>query len=80
MTRTRVVSALLIALMLASPLASIASAQQPPAPPPPTPEMYEQTLRAQQAAEADRRVYNAGAVEESMNMRCSRLVSIEDMG
>jgi len=48
--------------MLASPLASIANAQQPPPPPAPAPEMYEQTLRAQQAAEADRRIYDAGAV------------------
>ena len=43
-SRTRVVSALLVALMLATPLATIASAQQPP--PPPAPEMFQDSLKA----------------------------------
>ena len=59
-SRTRVVSALLVALMLVMPLATIASAQQPP--PPPAPEMFQDSLKAQQAAEADRKMYDAGAV------------------
>jgi hypothetical protein len=75
MTRIRVVAALLIALMLAIPLAPIANAQQPPAPPPPTPEMFEQTLKAQQAAEADRGVYNAGAVATNIFLVPGRAIT-----
>jgi hypothetical protein len=75
MTRTRLVSALLVALMLAIPLASIANAQQPPPPPQPTPEMYQQSLRAQQAAEADRRVYDAGAVATNVFLVPGRAIT-----
>jgi hypothetical protein len=75
MTRTRLVSALLIALLLATPLATIANAQQPPAPPPPTPEMYQQSLRAQQAAEADRGIYNAGAVATNVFLVPGRAIT-----
>jgi hypothetical protein len=72
-TRTRLVSALLIALMLASPLAPIASAQQPP--PPPTPDMFQETLKAQQAAEADRGIYNAGAVATNVFLVPGRAIT-----
>ena len=74
-TRIRVASALLIALMLASPLAPIANAQQPPAPPPPSQEMIDQTLRAQQAAEADRGIYNAGAVATNVFLIPGRAIT-----
>ena len=73
MSRTRVVSALLVALMLATPLVTIASAQQPP--PPPAPEMFEETLKAQQAAEADRGVYNAGAVATNIFLVPGRAIT-----
>lgn len=72
-TRTRLVSALLIALMLASPLAPIASAQQPP--PPPAPDMFQETLKAQQAAEADRGIYNAGAVATNIFLVPGRAIT-----
>jgi hypothetical protein len=62
-TRTRVVSALLGALLLAGPLAPIAGAQQPaPAPPPPAPDLFQEQLKAQQEAERSRGAYDAGAV------------------
>jgi hypothetical protein len=73
MSRTRVVSALLVALMLATPLVTIASAQQPP--PPPAPEMFEETLKAQQAAEANRGVYNAGAVATNIFLVPGRAIT-----
>jgi len=59
-TRTRVVSALLAALFLAGPLAPIAGAQQPT--PPPAPDLFQESLKAQQEAERDRGAYDAGAV------------------
>ena len=62
-TRTRVVSALLGALLLAGPLAPIAGAQQPAAPPPqPAPDLFQEQLKAQQEAERSRGAYDAGAV------------------
>jgi hypothetical protein len=62
-TRTRVVAALLGALLLAGPLAPIAGAQQP-APPaqPPAPDLFQETLRAEQDAERMKGAYGAGAV------------------
>lgn len=59
-TRTRVVSALLAALFLAGPLAPIAGAQQPTQPP--APDLFQESLKAQQEAERSRGTYNAGAV------------------
>lgn len=59
-TRTRVVSALLTALLLAGPLAPIAGAQQPT--PPPAPDLFQEQLKAQQEAERSRGAYEAGAV------------------
>ena len=44
-TRTRVVSALLAALLLAGPLAPLAGAQQPAQPP--APDLIQETLKAQ---------------------------------
>ena len=58
-TRTRVVSALLGALLLAGPLAPIVGAQQPSQP---APDLFQESLRAQQEAERSRGAYNAGAV------------------
>ena len=72
-SRTRVVSALLVALMLATPLATIASAQQPP--PPPAPEMFQDSLKAQQAAEADRTIYDAGAVATNIFLVPGRAIT-----
>ncbi len=69
MKTTQVVSALLAALLLAGPLATLARAQQPvqptqPAPPaaqPPGPELFQETLRSEQASR-NKGVYDAGAV------------------
>ncbi|HEX9822372.1 MAG TPA: hypothetical protein VGD07_22455 [Methylomirabilota bacterium] len=65
-TRTRVVSALLGALLLAGPLAPFAGAQQPapPAQPaqPPAPDLFQETLRAERDAERMKGAYDAGAV------------------
>jgi hypothetical protein len=58
-TRTRVVSALLAALLLAGPLTPVAGAQQPT---PPAPELFQETLKAEQESDRSRGVYNAGAV------------------
>jgi hypothetical protein len=67
-TRTRVVSALLVALLLTGPLAPIAGAQQPqPAQPsqpgqPPAPDLFQETLKAEREADRMRGSYDAGAV------------------
>jgi hypothetical protein len=58
-TRTRVVSALLGALLLAGPLAPMAGAQQPTQP---APDLFQESLRAQQEAERSRAAYDRGAV------------------
>jgi hypothetical protein len=58
-TRTRVVSALLGALLLAGPLAPMAGAQQPAQP---APDPFQESLRAEQEAERSRGAYDAGAV------------------
>jgi hypothetical protein len=59
-TGTRVVSALLTALLLAGPLVPIAGAQQPPQPP--APDLFQEQLRTQQEVERSRGAYDAGAV------------------
>ena len=63
-TRTRVVSALLAALLLAGPLVPVAGAQQPTQPPaqPPAPDLFQEQLKAEQEADRSRGAYNAGAV------------------
>jgi hypothetical protein len=63
-TRTRVVSALLGALLLVGPLASIAGAQrmEPPLQPQPAPDLFQEQMKAQQEAERSRGAYEAGAV------------------
>lgn len=58
-TRTRVVSALLAALLLAGPLAPMAGAQQPTQP---APDLFQESFRAQQEAERSQGAYDAGAV------------------
>jgi hypothetical protein len=60
-TRTRVGSALLAALLLAGPLAPLAGAQQPTTPPA-TPDLFQETLKAEQDSERSRGTYDAGAV------------------
>jgi hypothetical protein len=60
-TRTRVGSALLAALLLAGPLTPLAGAQQP-ATPPATPDLFQETLKAEQESERARGAYDAGAV------------------
>ena len=57
--RTRVISALLGALLLAGPLAPVAGAQQPTQP---APDLFQESFKAQQEAERSRGAYNAGAV------------------
>jgi len=59
-TRTRVVSALLAAVLLAGPLTPLAGAQQPTQPPAPDP--FQETLRAERESERSRGAYDAGAV------------------
>ncbi|HET7343046.1 MAG TPA: hypothetical protein VFL90_16390 [Methylomirabilota bacterium] len=66
MKTTRVVSALLAALLLAGPFVTLAVAQQPtqPAPPaaqPPAPDLFQETLRTQPPARSHG-VYDAAAV------------------
>jgi hypothetical protein len=60
-TRTRVGSALLAALLLAGPLTPLAGAQQPSTPPA-TPDLFQETLKAEQENERSRGAYDAGAV------------------
>ena len=59
-TRTRMVSALLAALLLAGPLTPLAGAQQPTQPP--APELFQETLKAERESERSRGAYDAGAV------------------
>jgi hypothetical protein len=59
-TRTRVVSAVLVALLLAGPLAPLAGAQQPAQPP--APDLFQETLKAQRDDERNQRNYDAGAI------------------
>jgi len=59
-TRTRVVSAALAALLLAGPLAPLAGAQQPTQPP--APDLFQETLKAQRDDERTKGAYDAGAV------------------
>jgi hypothetical protein len=59
-TRTRVVSALLAALLLAGPLTPLAGAQQPSQPA--APDLLQETLKAEQDSERSRGAYDAGAV------------------
>jgi len=59
-TRTRMVSALLAALLLAGPLTPLAGAQQPTQPP--APDLFQETLKAERESERSRGTYDAGAV------------------
>jgi len=59
-TQTRVVSALLAALLLAGPLTPLAGAQQPTQPP--APDLFQETLKAERESERSRGSYDAGAV------------------
>ena len=58
-TRTRAISALLTALLLAGPLTPLAHAQQPQ---PPAPDLFQETLKAEREADRHRGTYDAGAV------------------
>ena len=59
-TRTRAVSALLTAVLLAGPLTPLVGAQQPTQPP--APDLFQETLRAERENERSRGAYDAGAV------------------
>jgi hypothetical protein len=59
-TRTRVVSAVLVALFLAGPLVPLAGAQQPAQPP--APDLFQETLKAQRDDERSKGSYDAGAI------------------
>jgi hypothetical protein len=62
-TRTRVVSALVAALLLAGPMAQVAGAQPPTQPAqPPAPDLFQETLKAERRAERTNGAYTAGAV------------------
>jgi hypothetical protein len=56
---TRVVASLLVTILLAGPLTPIAGAQQPSQP---APDLFQETLQAEQERERTRGMYNAGAV------------------
>lgn len=57
---TRVVSALIVALLLGGPWASLAAAQQPAQPP--APDLFQETLKAEQSASKQQGYYDAGAI------------------
>jgi hypothetical protein len=62
-TRTRVVSTLLVALLLGGPLASLAGAQQPVPPTTPSaPDLFQETLKADYGTPRASGLYTAGAV------------------
>ena len=79
-TRTRVVSALLTALLLAGPLTPLAGAQQyqpltgtqQPAQPP---DLFQETLRAERESERSRGKYDAGAVAVNMFLVPGRAIT-----
>lgn len=83
--RSRVVSALLGAMLLAGPLAPIAGAQQPtqptqptqPAQPaqPPAPDLFQETLRAEREGDRKQGVYDAGAVAVNVFLVPGRAVT-----
>jgi hypothetical protein len=92
MKTTRVLSALLAALLLVGPLASLASAQQPaeagspvgqaappagqvPAAQPPAADLFQETLRAEQATSRHRGIYDAGAVVVNLVLVPGRAVT-----
>lgn len=57
---SRLISALLVTVLLAGPLGSLASAQQPAQPP--APDLFQESLKAQRAAAEPSSAYEAGAV------------------
>ncbi|HXH81658.1 MAG TPA: hypothetical protein VNN07_01875 [Candidatus Tectomicrobia bacterium] len=63
-TALRVVAAAMAAVVLAGPLAAVHAQQQQPAPPParPAPEVFKETLKAQEDAQREQELYDAGAV------------------
>jgi len=66
-THTRVVSALLVAVLLGGPLATLAGAQQPTQPPapaaqPPAPDLFQESLKAERATSRQSGAYDAGAI------------------
>ena len=71
-THTRVVSALLLAVLLGGPLATLAGAQQPTQPPAPAaqppatqapaPDLFQESLKAERATNRQSGFYDAGAV------------------
>jgi len=66
MTRTRVLSALLVTVLLGGPLATVVGAQQPAPPPapsaqPPAPDLFQESLKAERASGGSG-AYAVGAV------------------
>jgi hypothetical protein len=70
---TRVVSAVLAALLLAGPLAPIAGAQQPAQPP--APDLFQETLKAQRDDERSKGAYDAGAVAVNILLAPGRAIT-----
>jgi hypothetical protein len=65
MTRTRVVSALLVMVLLGGPLATVVGAQQPAPPPapsaqPPAPDLFQESLKAERSSSGGG-LYGVGA-------------------
>ena len=67
-TRTKVVSALLVMALLGGPLASLAGAQQPapqqapPAQQPAAPDLFQESLKAERQSSGQSSAYDAGAI------------------
>lgn len=72
-TRTRVISALLGALLLAGPLLPVAGAQQPAQPP--APDLFQESLKAQRADDGKQGYYNAGAVAVNVFLVPGRVIT-----
>ncbi|HEU4367827.1 MAG TPA: hypothetical protein VFV05_06290 [Methylomirabilota bacterium] len=72
-TRTRVVSALLGALLLAGPLVPVVGAQQPAQPP--APDLFQESLKAQRDDDRNQGLYDAGAVAANVFLVPGRAIT-----
>ena len=86
MTRTRVVAALLAAVLLGGPLVSLAGAQQPTQPPapaarpapaaqPPAPDLFQESLKAERASGGQSSAYDAGAITTNIFLVPGRAIT-----
>jgi len=80
MTRTKVVSALLVVALLGGPLATLAGAQQPApqqAPPaqPPAPDLFQESLKAERASSGQSSAYDAAAITTNVFLVPGRAIT-----